>query len=671
MSFFLLSLLAGLCLHRLVSLFQPTRIELDSRARIVKLGRRIVIEIESGAYLALKVTIATLALVGFIIFAVVLNAQFVHPANGFPYRFVDALSGPRMASIVFGGLVGILLGNLLNRVLTNEADYKFTATDRLEFVLIFVLFLLGIGGEEIVRSSAQRINKISVGTTTEISFADTAPKSSRLSAEQPGGALQTTQGGKGTGGGSAGLGKLYDIGSVGDQPNIERDWEFIVVLARHEQEQAPAHAPDISRVSFDVLSPVASCLSRISRLYGDDAFVEEQLIKVTHALRELMAGEPRDHVRQLLAGTVRSVVQYDNARSDDFKTMAAQLKPELDQRTSCDRLTARGYDAAPALTDESLERFRNSNAKYPYFAMSYASVMAARRRYEAAAITMDAWIREHYYPPKTAEEKWYRLRAQITQAIFLDEWIRERGAAASSPLRKYHIDNLRDIVDGMRNFSVISEISRKNSQYDWSFGIFGASESGDDGTCEVPALPKPVANSSGTVGASQTITPDDLKPDEATNRLKSIYNTYLSSEKDHVDHSLKHPIEKVRSGALIEDEIAKLMRVSLKCISYTAPGQRRMRAEHIERYVRSELNMLETTSGLKSRDEIAKKIRESRQLLTLAFQIIDKQVKEAKSDIESGPIQNHIAAPQVLEVYETLLATQAQLQSYSERDVAN
>ncbi|MCA6122482.1 hypothetical protein J6500_11350 [Bradyrhizobium sp. WSM 1704] len=665
MSIFILSLLAGLGLHQLVSLIQPTSIALDSSARIVKLGRRIVIEIDNGAYVAWKVTLATLAAVAFILFAILLNAQFAHPANGFPYRFVDALTGPRMASVVFGGLVGILLGNLLNRVLKSDADYKFTASDRFEYALIFILFLLGIGGEEIVRSSAQRINKISVGTTTEISFADTAPKSSRISAEQPGGALQTTQGSKGSGGGSAGLGKLYDIGSVNDQPNIERDWEFIEVLARYEQEPVPAR-PDVGRVSFDVLSPLASCLSRISRLYGDDAFVEQQLGPVTVALRELIAGEPHQHVRELLTRAVQVVAQYDKGRRDDFKIMASQLRPELDQRTSCDRLTAKDYDPAAALSDESLERFRKSNAKYPYFAMSYASVMAARRRYEAAAITMDAWIREHYTPLTSAEQKWYRLRAQITQAIFLEEWIRERGAAASSPLRKYHIDNLKDIVDGMRDFSVISEISRKNNRYDWAFGTFGASESGD-----VPQLPRPVASAVSTVGVSQPAAPDELKQDEVNRRLKSIYNTYLSSEKDHVDHSLKHPIEKVRSAALIEDEIAKLMRISLTCISYALPGQRRMRAEHIERYVRSELNMLETTSRLKSKDEIDNKIRESRQLLTLAFQIIGKQVTDAKKDIESGPIQNHLGTPQVLEVYETLLATQAQLQSFSERDIAN
>ena len=121
---------------------------------------------------------------------------------------------------------------------------------------------------------------------------------------------------------------------------------------------------------------------------------------------------------------------------------------------------------------------------------------------------------------------------------------------------------------------------------------------------------------------------------------------------------------------MIEDEIAKLMPLSLKCISYDTPGQLRTRAEHIERFVRSELNMLENTSSLKSQEEIGNKIRESKQLLTLASQLIDRQVEEAKKNLETGPIQNHIATIPVLELDETLLATQAQLQNFSEREVA-
>jgi hypothetical protein len=660
MSIFIFSLLAGLALHRMVSIIQPAKVVSRYRLekRIVKLGRSVVITFEDGAYVSAKLWALAVAFLLFFGFAVILIAQFVHPAVGFPYRFADTLRSSRMAAVVFGGLVGILLGNLLNRILRAEDDYKFTSADRLEIALIFALVVLGIGGEELLRSSVQRINKISV---TEISFSDPASKSPRQSTEQPRGALQNTQG-EGKSGGSAGLGKLYDIGSVNDFPHIERDRQLIEVLARYERE-AVAKPGDVGRVAFDVLSPLASCLSRISRLYGDDAFVEQQLAPVAVVLRGLLTAGgsvANESIRSTLTRASMTVREYDRSRKNDFEAIASKLRLQLDERTACNRLTDDQYGRALALTDASINQFRESRGSLPYVAMTYASVMAALHNYEAAAITMDNWIEAHK-PARSTADKWYLLRAQVTQAFFVEEWIRFRGAAASTQLRQYHIDNLKGIIDGMASFSAIRQISQRNDGYKWSLGLFGASASGDEGICDVPALPEPVTSNDDS----------ELTRAEAENRLMVIYNTYLSARKDYVDHSLKHPTEKVKSASLIEDEITTLMPLSLKCISYGPAGQRRTRAEHIERFVRSELNMLENLAPLKSKDEMGEKVREAKQLLTVASQLILQQVKDAKKISEAGPIQQRIATDPVLELDETLLATQAQLQSFSEREGVN
>jgi hypothetical protein len=55
----------------------------------------------------------------------------------------------------------------------------------------------------------------------------------------------------------------------------------------------------------------------------------------------------------------------------------------------------------------------------------------------------------------------------------------------------------------------------------------------------------------------------------------------------------------------------------------------------------------------------------------VASQLILQQVKDAKKISEAGPIQQRIATDPVLELDETLLATQAQLQSFSEREGVN
>jgi hypothetical protein len=648
-SIFIFALLAGLLLHQLVSMIQP-----KGGVPGYKIGRRVMIRFSPGTYVIWKACALALAGLVFIVVVVLIVAQCVRPVEGYDYRFADVLTSPRMAAGVFGGLVGILLGNLLNRLLKNDDDYKFTSPDRLQLALIFALVILGIGGEDVLRSSAQRINKISVGTTTEISFADVAPKSSRVSAEQPEGAFRNTEGKSGE---STGLAKLYDIGSM-DKSNIDRDWNFIEVLARYQHEPLPKFI-EAGRLAQNILSPLASCLMGISKLYGDDTFNERQLSRIADALRDLAQPGQTNYaeIRKQLEKATSEVTLYVGPR-------AAEFKLPTDERYSCQPIIVPSYDASlPGLNKELIDRFRDSRETLPYVTMAYASVEAALHHYEAATIAMDRWIRSDH--ENNIAQKWYVLRARLTQALFTDEWIRDRGAAASSSLRKYHIDNLRNIADGMAAFKVISELAKKNGGYQLTTGLLAASHSGDDGICDVPDLPAQVFNSNNKA-------PDSLKKQaDATELIETIYNTYLSARKDYVDHALKHPTIKVRYASLIESEIKALMSLSLRCTGFGLEDQQTTRAEHIERYVRSQLNLMENTVNLKSSDKIEDQIRDSRQSLGLAFQLIDTQVINAKTDAPTGPIQHRIETAPVLETYETLLATQQQLQSFSERDVAN
>src|SRR5260370_28084934 len=198
--------------------------------------------------------------------------------------------------------------------------------------------------------------------------------------------------------------------------------------------------------------------------------------------------------------------------------------------------------------------------------MAYASVMAALHHYESPAITLDNWIR--LQPTKTVADRWYLLRARSAQSLFLEEWIRDRGSHGASWLRRYHIENLKAIADGMQSFHAIWELSRKNRDYKWTTGFLGASQSGDDGLCNVPPIPKTGSD------LERPATPEEKE------RIETIYNTYLSARKDFVDHALKHPIMKRRSATIIGSNIDDLMGLSLNCIN----GARLVtRAEHIER----------------------------------------------------------------------------------------
>jgi len=120
MSIFMVAALLGLLLYEIVILIQPT-----DNGQAVSLGQRIKVELPQRVYLHVKVTAIVLAILAFLATVILVVAQNVHPTEGFAYRFADALTSPRMAAAIFGGLVGILLGNLLNRLLKNTDDYKF------------------------------------------------------------------------------------------------------------------------------------------------------------------------------------------------------------------------------------------------------------------------------------------------------------------------------------------------------------------------------------------------------------------------------------------------------------------------------------------------------------------------------------------------------------------
>jgi len=157
-----------------------------------------------------------------------------------------------------------------------------------------------------------------------------------------------------------------------------------------------------------------------------------------------------------------------------------------------------------------------------------------------------------------------------------------------------------------------------------------------------------------------------LTPGEQA-RLSNLYESYLSASSYYVDNALKHPIMKRRSAAIIESQIEDLMKLNLKCI---APDNRAStRAEHLERYVRNEINLLENTSPLKSSNEVQARIGRAQQLTALAFQLIEPEVTRARdAKTNTSSLQDRIANDPILELYETLLATQDQLQTFSERD---
>jgi hypothetical protein len=662
MSLFMFSLLAGLLLHQIVSIIQP-----EDRSKY-RLGSRVVVEFSRGTYATVKATVLAVTIVLFLLVVTLIVARGVHPSEGYAFGLADALTSPRMGAAVFGALVGFLIGNLLNRILTNGTAYEFKASDRLEILLIFVLVILGIGGEEWLRSAAQRINKISVGTTTEIAFSESRPKASRAAAEQPNSSRQTTTD---ESSGSAGLGKLGDLRDniLGNaEYKYRSDGDFIKILALYERANDPGlDSDEVGALPTQVLGPLGTCLSGIFALNGDSAFIQKQLAKLGDVLRDIVEPQDAAHVVQLkpLLEVVDDVALHAEARVPELASL--EKKPAY----SCAEIKKTAAEVRKAgansviINAQSVGKFKKSNESLHYAATAYASVMAALHHYEASAIAMFKWIdRQEKNAGKIeprnkgaiVKARWVLLRARFAQGAFVEEWIRARGASASSSLRQYHIDNLKAIIDGMKSFAVIRELSEKNSNYELKPGLLGAVHSEDDGDCSTPDIPKSDKEAGGR--------PDD----EQRYTLGKLFESYLSAKNDYVDHALKHPIVKVRSAARIGDEASDLMKHNLRCVD--SSRRARIRARHIDRFVRSEINLMENQSPLKSSDEIRNRIRENQQKLAFAFQLVEAEAtRDRLKQAESDTLQGRLQPEPTVEVYETLFATQEQLRDFTDREV--
>jgi hypothetical protein len=665
MSLFVFSMLAGFLLYQAVSLIQPITGTGDYR-----IGRRVVVHLPPEAYLVWKASLIALTIVLFVLVAILIIAQPFHPAEGYAYRFVDALTSPHMAGAVFGGLVGLLVGNLLNRILHQKPDYSFRPSDYLEIILILVLVVLGIGGEELLQSYARRINKISLGTTTEISFSESQPKSSRTAAEQPN-RFNTT----GTGNESgvpAGLQVLESLSryiKVDKDPRYRSDDEFIAILIRYERTPRTGTAVFVGSFPSDVLNPIGKCLVRLSYLTGDAVLVEEVLQPLSDALRDL----------DTATEGLWEVITADFEIAGDLDRSEAALNRFMKNQANLRALWK--SDCAPFNQEfdlRSLEQFRDSADRAPYIAIAYSSVMAGLHHYDAAAITMYRWIESYKKTTdaKTVQGRWFLTRARVAQAIFVDEWLRVRGLAASSSLREYHIKNLAEIVEDLGSFKVIDEIRRSNDGFSWSPGVLGASSTGDDGTCVIPDIPKSDTQSAAKSQADHVTRPDDIPDGPVNNRddftIRKMYDTFLSTKRDYVDQALKHPVMKIESARTIATEARASMKLDLRCIT---TDRAITRAEQIERYVRSEINLMDNESSLKSSDQLRDRIRDLQQLLAVAFQLVKPIVadamdvkRHADSKIPTG-LQTRLRQDWSLEIYETLYATRDQLQNFSEREV--
>ncbi len=305
MSLFLWAVILGLVLHQTASLIQPhvTTSTKGRRQRVHKLkfGQRVIVWLPVRTYLNVKIAFFTFAAVVLILGALLIVSQKIHPTSGYAYGITDALTSPRIAAGIFGLFVGILIGNLINRITHARGARSLSAVDWVQLILIFLLLILGIGGDQLLRSYGGQISKISFGATNEIAFSDAPPNSRSAPVEQPGTAFKSAGPSSEEsdflrGGGSAGLLKDAKLADT-----IAKDRLYLQLFEQFENLPKLDLQPLDKMEAFarTTISPFASCLAAIYARTANAAFVTTELAGIIDQFPKLNAESALDDKPEL------------------------------------------------------------------------------------------------------------------------------------------------------------------------------------------------------------------------------------------------------------------------------------------------------------------------------------------------------------------------------------
>jgi hypothetical protein len=179
---------------------------------------------------------------------------------------------------------GVLFGILLNNVTLSAYYQPFTARNKILFVLLILILLLGIGGEQLLESAARRVSKLSVGGA-EIAFYD--PAQARRG--RPEGDLSLAAGGHGNPMAGAPALSLAILANLPDF--IQRD-KIYIQAAYQQRKDAPkgplfTRLDDAKSLAKSLVSPFGSCMLEIYTQTGDISFVRSTLAGLLRPLRDL------------------------------------------------------------------------------------------------------------------------------------------------------------------------------------------------------------------------------------------------------------------------------------------------------------------------------------------------------------------------------------------------
>jgi hypothetical protein len=721
MSLFVFSVVAGVLIHQLVTIVQPEHMP-SNRYRRVLFGRRIIVWLPERSYLVVKAASFATAGLLFVLTTILIVAQSFHPAQGYAFRFADAITSPRMAATIFGGFVGLLLGNLINRILRGGGNYAFKPADWLEIAFIAISVILGIGGEEVIRSSAARISKVSIGATTEIAFSERQPKTPNLSVEHVNNALKAS-GGAGSdylrAGGSAGLSINANLGNI-----VARDRNYLNLFRGHERQPGPdvqARLRLAENFVRTTISPYSSCLAGILARTANGVYVEEQLAGMVDDYQRLTSQaedptENRSTVKGNFVEQMRSVgkeaygvalkgllekksgyseeeIQFIRACTPLVSVLCVPVDnegkpkdtPWLDQEKSTKWLIGSNEAGDIEISKENKENIETAThcladrwGPPPLVTdVPKAPTGSGGLRADQDFNLFEGWIPKNVrgeiteLPYLTIAYAGFlaQLGYYDAAALALHGWIsqaRDLGLPTSWYIIRARFYLAGYLEEWIRTKGDSTPLSLRQYHIDNFAAIIGAMARSST-ISEAQRLSGDSKLEIGPIGA--TFSGDDgdcnAKSSEERKQFGDLYQSYISAVAGFIDHSLKHPENSKKNASIISSYTQQLNKLSLKCLE--GDVRKEKRAGILEYYARNQMNLVENNAALGSVEVSQQQLKDAAKVIQLAIEIIDKEQSDERNNKATKSFLVRISSSSLIERYESLLATQARLHEMERR----
>jgi hypothetical protein len=594
-------------------------------AHVPRAGQTVTVTVADFATILLSrtaavITLLMLLVLFLLVIFVLLGVGDQHPYPGTAIKISSFFSSPSTAELLYGFVLGIVLGAFVNRLVARPPFAPLETRDKLDVVIIGFLLFLGFGGGDLFHVFADKLEKISVGAAG-VNFE--ASLGGRRPSDAPGLAAKPLAGTPESTylvfGGSQGLRYLSQLDSI-----IDRDKNYLELFYELEGRPAGGHAKvleelDNARKFVQItVTPPLRCLSAWLDRTADRGPVNGHLNSFADIFRRVGtasslegATEPANGRARRVATETRRQIAADFLRNaatigidvgaftdnqDVLKACEPVLKhywlvqlfckgPGRQDRLNpldCSRASP-SYSEYNPLLDQiviGLNHFEENQGaeRRPYFAIGYASLMAQLGWYEAAGAILDAWLQQKAEQLRktgstwrTADE-WFVLRARAMLAAYVEEWIKTDRAGIATALRDYHIKNLSQTASGLSAWLAKNDFLAKLLRDGWrNRDPFERSD-----YCLL-------------AGAGADL-------------FRNLFTSYISIELARLQNTLDHPGYDIMYAENTTNDLERLVRLDMSCIANPSSDAIVYKTQILETYARNALAYTQARMSIETDD---------------------------------------------------------------------